>query len=57
VIIGLLEEHESLHLHDIIARCDGYSEHTVRNNIFNLTEEGKLTRAGRAVYRVAPVRP
>ena len=56
-IRALLEQHESLHLHEIIARCDGYAEHTVRNNLFNLTEEGVLIRAGRAVYRIAPVRP
>lgn len=57
VITELLTQNETLHLHDIIARCQGYSEHTVSNNIFNLGEEGVITRAGRAVYRLAPVRP
>jgi hypothetical protein len=58
-IVELLTENETLHLHDIIARCEnrGYADHTARNNLFNLCEEGVTTRAGRAVYRLAPVRP
>ena len=56
-IEALLKVNPTLHLHDIIARCEGYSEHTVRNNLFNMSEEGVITRAGRAVYRLAPARP